>query len=222
MSRYPRLICLTGPQEGQEYELTQEVTRVGRALDCDIVLVDPYASRRHAEIWRREDAYWIRDLESKNGVYVDGKRLGPGAGAWLDDGTVVQFASTRFRFHDPGATITAPSLIAARERGLRVDPVTRQVYVDGRRLDPPLSPKQFDLLWYLYQNRGRPVSKDEIAAHVWSEAQGDVYDANIDRMVSRIRSRVEPPGQQASRFIRTLRGYGYLLVPEGEEEPSNG
>lgn len=215
MSRYPRLICLTGPDAGQEYELTQEVTRIGRALDCDIVLKDPYASRHHAEIQRRDDAYWVRDLESKNGVYVEGRRLSPGAGAWLDDGMVVQFASTRFRFHDPAATITAPSLIAARERGLRVDPVTRQVFVDGRLLDPPLSPKQFDLLWFLYENRGRAVSKDEIAAHVWADAQGDVYDANIDRMVSRIRSRIEPPDQEEPRFIRTVRGYGYVLEPDG-------
>ena len=64
--------------------------------------------------------------------------------------------------------------------------------MDGVQLDPPLSVKQFDLLWFLFQNRGRVVSKDEIAAAVWPEAQGDVYDANIDRMVSRVRSRIEP------------------------------
>ena len=80
--------------------------------------------------------------------------------------------------------MTAPALVAVQASALRVDPTTRQVYVDGNVLDPPLSVKQFDLLWYLYQNRGRAVSKDEIALHVWSECEGDTYDANIDRMVS--------------------------------------
>jgi DNA-binding response OmpR family regulator len=93
-----------------------------------------------------------------------------------------------------------------------VDPTTRQVYVDGHLLEPPLSVKQFDLLWYLYQTRGRVVSKDEIAQAVWPEAQGDVYDANIDRMISRLRSRIEPQEDEQPRFIATIRGYGYQML----------
>ncbi|MYJ79291.1 MAG: winged helix-turn-helix domain-containing protein [Caldilineaceae bacterium SB0670_bin_27] len=81
---------------------------------------------------------------------------------------------------------------------------------------PPLSVKQFDLLWYLYQNRGRVVSKDELATHIWSEVDGNVYDASIDRMVSRVRNRIEPaaevPGDSNSRFIVTVRGFGYQLT----------
>ena len=58
---------------------------------------------------------------------------------------------------------------------------------------------------------GRVVSKDEIAQVVWPEAQGDVYDANIDRMVSRVRSRIEDDDSDDPRFISTIRGYGYKL-----------
>jgi DNA-binding response OmpR family regulator len=81
-------------------------------------------------------------------------------------------------------------------------------------LDPPLRVKQFDLLWFLFQNRGRVVSKDEIALAVWPEFEGEVYDANIDRMVSRVRSRIEPDTIGEPRFISTVRGYGYQLVAE--------
>jgi len=211
VSRYGRLVCLNGPLAGEEIELSQEVTTVGRAADAGVRLEDPYASRRHAEILRLEQGYQVRDLHSKNGVFIDGKRLEPGGSAWLTDGAEVQFASTRFRFHDPAATVTAPALFAVGEPGLRVDITTRQVYIDGVLLEPPLSAKQFDLLWFLYQNRGRVVSKDEIAQAVWPEAHGDVYDANIDRMVSRVRSRIEPDGDENPRFIHTVRGYGYKL-----------
>jgi DNA-binding winged helix-turn-helix (wHTH) protein len=55
------------------------------------------------------------------------------------------------------------------------------------------------------------VSKDEIASAVWPESQGDIYDANIDRMVSRVRSRIEPDESAEPRFISTVRGYGYQL-----------
>ena len=214
MSQYGRLICLSGPNQGKEYELTGEVTAVGRVATAQIVLADSFASRQHGEIYRIDNGYQIRDLGSKNGVYVRGERLGPDGRVWLNDGDEVQFASTRFRFHDPSATVTAPSLMAVREPGLRVEMATRQVYVDGVALDPPLSVKQFDLLWYLYENLGRAVSKDEIALQVWSESEGDTYDANIDRMVSRVRSRIEAGESEEARFITTVRGYGYQLVLE--------
>jgi DNA-binding response OmpR family regulator len=212
VSRFGRLVCLNGPKTGAEYDLKQDVTVIGRGNEADVLLEDQFASRRHAEVRRIDSAYQVCDLSSKNGVFVDGQRLALGASVWLSDGAEVQFASTRFRFYDPSATLTAPSLIAVREPGLRIDPSTRQVYVDGVILDPSLSVKQFDLLWYLFQNRGRVVSKDEIAQSVWPEAQGDIYDANIDRMISRLRSRIEPESGDEPRFIATVRGYGYQLL----------
>lgn len=211
MNRYGKLVCVTGPRAGDEYLLNQEIILVGRSADADVPLEDQFASRKHAEIRLIENAYQVHDLGSKNGVYVNGARLESGSTAWLEDGAEVQFASTHFRFHDPSATLTAPSLIAVQEPALRVDLVTRQVFVDGQLLEPPLSVKQFDLLWFLYQNRGRVVSKDEIAQAVWPEANGEVYDANIDRMVSRVRSRIDPNDEE-SRFIGTVRGYGYQLT----------
>lgn len=212
MSRFGRLICTSGSKAGSEYELIDELITVGRSAQSHIVLDDQFASRHHAEIHRHENAYQVHDLQSKNGVLVDGVRLSSGATVWLQDGSEIQFASTRFRFYDPSATVTAPSLIAVREPGLRVDMNTRQVFVDGILLDPPLSTKQFDLLWFLYQNRGRVVSKDEIAQAVWPENQGEVYDANIDRMISRVRSRIEPESEDDPRFVATIRGYGYRLL----------
>lgn len=212
MSRFGRLVCLNGPKMGSEFDLVRDIVLVGRANDVQLLLEDQFASRHHAEIQREDSAYKVRDLGSKNGVFVDGRRLETDEVAWLSDGIEVQFASTRFRFHDPSATVTAPSLRAVHEPGLRIDPSTRQVYVDGALVDPPLSVKQFDLLWYLFQNRGRVVSKDEIATAVWPETQGDIYDANIDRMVSRVRSRIEPGDAEEPRFIATVRGYGYQLL----------
>lgn len=212
MSRYGKLVCISGPRAGREYDLPNQNVIIGRAPDADIVLEDQFASRHHAEIRHADGAYQIYDLNSKNGVILDGQKLPAGGSSWLEDGVEIILASTSFRFHDPSATVTAPSLIAVREPALRVDPTTRQVYVDGVLLDPPLSVKQFDLLWFLYQSRGRVVSKDEIAAAVWPEAQGDVYDANIDRMISRLRSRIEPGNNDEPRFISTIRGYGYQML----------
>ncbi len=209
------MVCLSGPDAGAEYELSKEQMMVGRSPGAYVNVNDGFASRKHAELHYIDNAYRLHDLESKNGVFVNGRRLAPGGTAWLEDGDEVQFASTRFRFHDPSATITAPFLEALPEAGIRVDAATRQVFIDGKALVPPLSVKQFDLLWYLYQNRRRVVSKDELATHIWAEVGGDVFDASIDRMVSRVRNRIEPGpaggGEPQSRFIVTVRGYGYQL-----------
>lgn len=211
MSQFGKLVCISGSRTGTEYLLSDEITSVGRAATNHVVLDDQFASRQHAEVRKVSADYQVHDLGSKNGVYVDSRRLPAGGTAWLEDGCEVQFASTRFRFQDPSATMTAPALLAVQEPPLRVDPGTRQVFVDGQILDPALSVKQFDLLWYLFQNRGRVVSKDEIALAVWPESEGDIYDANIDRMVSRVRSRIEPEESDDPRFIHTVRGYGYKL-----------
>lgn len=212
MAHFGKLIYLSGPGTGKEYELSEEITTIGRDTNSTIVLQDGSVSRNHAEIRRIDNAYQVHDLKSKNGVVVSGRRLAPGSTEWLEDGCDIMFGSSRFRFQDPSATMTAPSLIAVNEHGLRVELSTREVYVDGQRLDPPLSVKQFDLLYFLFQNHGTVVSKDEIARAVWPEAEGDVFDANIDRMISRVRSRIEPAGEDEPRYIVTTRGYGYKLT----------
>jgi DNA-binding CsgD family transcriptional regulator len=48
---------------------------IGRAKECEILLVDPKVSRFHAEIWQRAGLVFIRDLESQNGTFLDGTRV---------------------------------------------------------------------------------------------------------------------------------------------------
>ena len=48
---------------------------LGRSRDCDIQLNDPNASRRHAELRQEGASYWIVDLDSTNGMEVNGKRV---------------------------------------------------------------------------------------------------------------------------------------------------
>ena len=218
VSQIAKMVCQSGPDAGTEYELSKESMLIGRSAErrhYESMIVLPAASTLNCTastmptgctIWKARTVF-----SSMAG------RIASGATAWLEDGDELQFASTRFRFHDPSATITAPFLEALPETGIRVEPATRQVFINGKVLVPPLSVKQFDLLWYLYQNRGRVVSKDELANQIWAEASGDVFDASIDRMVSRVRNRIETaaaPGEPQSRLIVTVRGFGYQLADQ--------
>lgn len=48
---------------------------IGRDPDCDIVVADPYVSRKHAKIFYREGKWFIEDIGSRNGTFVDGEDI---------------------------------------------------------------------------------------------------------------------------------------------------
>ena len=60
---------------GRRHELTKRAMVIGRSRDCDITIDDANISRRHAEIRQENGSYWIVDLDSTNGVEVNGKRV---------------------------------------------------------------------------------------------------------------------------------------------------
>ena len=58
----------------RRHELDGGRVVIGRSKDCDIQLADPNVSRRHAEVRQEGAAYWIVDLDSTNGIEVNGRR----------------------------------------------------------------------------------------------------------------------------------------------------
>ena len=123
----------------------------------------------------------------------------------LVDGADIRIGETVFRFIDPMATRTQPGVGEAAAE-LWVDANSREIWLHGEKLDPPLSLKQFNLLYYLYQRSSEAVSKDELASAVWPEAEREgIYDYQVDKMVSRVRERI------GKEWIETVWGYGYRL-----------
>jgi hypothetical protein len=59
---------------GTKHELDRRQMLIGRSKDCDIQLQDPNVSRRHAEVRQEGAAYWVVDLDSTNGMEVNGRR----------------------------------------------------------------------------------------------------------------------------------------------------
>jgi hypothetical protein len=66
-----QLVMISGGADGRTYELDQPVTSIGRLPASDILLSDPGASRRHAEIRLADGRYVIVDLGSTNGTMVN-------------------------------------------------------------------------------------------------------------------------------------------------------
>ena len=206
------LRVVAGSNAGHLIPLSPGTTTLGRETDNDIVLDEGAVSRQHAAIVEAEEGYFLRDLGSANGTFVNHQMTQEGQHL-LRHGDLIRLGGSKVSFmfeHPGGKTIKLP-----REKSLAdalvVDPKTRHVHVMGQRLDPPVSRKPFDLLLLLDSRRGEAVSRDDIARNVWPErASGDVSNQEIEQCVRRVRVRIEPDPSHP-RLLVTVRGFGYRL-----------
>jgi len=177
---------------------------IGRLSTNDIVINDRWISRRHARIRRDGMHYVIQDLESKNGLFVNGKRVtGP---VVLQDGDQIQIAP-RLQLAFVDSEETAP--VFQLQQGVMIDEQTRQVWIQGIELQPPLSTRQFALLSALADAPERVFSRDELIGAVWpDEDPAGISDEAVNSLVRRLRKRLQEiePG---ARFILAVRGHGF-------------
>jgi DNA-binding response OmpR family regulator len=97
-----------------------------------------------------------------------------------------------------------------RQEGVRLDVESGNVWVDGKEV-PPLTELEYRLLLLLYGRLDQICDKYEIVESVWGEEYIDqVDDARIDKLLSRLRAKIEPDPHNP-RHIITIRGRGYKL-----------
>lgn len=106
---HARLVIERGRSAGKQFPLSDEESQIGRwdadggiFPDVDLDADDPEAkvSRRHARIMRRNEQYFIEDLGSTNGTFINrGRRLLPGDRQPLHDGDEIIVGKTFLRFH---------------------------------------------------------------------------------------------------------------------------
>jgi DNA-binding response OmpR family regulator len=202
------LLWMDGEEIKGRWSLAEPATTIGRWEDNDVVVDDRWVSRNHARIRREGERYVLEDLGSRNGTLVNGRRITDQT--VLADGDKIQVAPlVELIFVDYASTAPLPS--EARPSGLELDLGSRQVWIQGRLLDPPLSHAQFTLLALLAGQPGRVYSRDEVIAAVWPEDSAEgVSDEAIDALVRRIRLRLRELDPD-HEYIATVRGYGFKV-----------
>ena len=91
--------------------------------------------------------------------------------------------------------------------GLEINIAARTVTVDGKRVE--LTPKEYDLLFYLIKNKNIALSRDKLLSDIWGyDFFGD--DRTIDTHIKNLRNNLGPYRD----FIVTLRGVGYKFEYE--------
>jgi predicted component of type VI protein secretion system len=211
---YTAWLTVAGPPlDGQaaEWQLEKDEYLIGREAPADLVIPLPRVSRSHARIVRDAGGYAICDLESRNGTYVNGKPIGSAPVPLKDGDQIVLGGTIELRFHAPRETVQGPRI--GRLKGVWLDEAAREVWVDGERVDPPLSAAQLTLLTLLYRSAGQVISRAQIVAAVWPDSNpAGVGEEAIDGMIKRLRARLRA-AQPDREYLEVLRGHGLRLVP---------
>lgn len=99
-----------------------------------------------------------------------------------------------------------------RVGGLRLDPRSREASLDGKALE--LTPREFDLLYYLAAHAGEVVSKRELLSEIWQMPYGG-SDKTVDVHLTWLRRKLGETAAHA-RYLHTVRSVGVKLTPPAE------
>ncbi|HKA08793.1 MAG TPA: HD domain-containing phosphohydrolase [Gemmataceae bacterium] len=206
-----RLKGISGEVKGKTWE-SSNVLRAGRLGTLEIVLDDSSVSRRHAEVRQAETGWWVRDLESTNGTYVNGVRLGPGE-RQLHPRDIVQFGKVAMMVELPETTPPAPdSRIIAGDQ-IIVEAEASSSWQEGFErllLDRNHSPRPGDQLVALLRAGHHLVSiesEEELlhsilndAVHVLDAQRGAIVLAEGPENELKLKALANGRGENSSRF----------------------
>ncbi len=138
----PHLVVLSGPELGKSFELTNEAVELGCDASCGVTLTSDGVSRKHARVQMIFDLYFVTDLGSANGTFVNDE---PATMAQLKDGDQIRMGSAVLRFvanHVERATIEVLTGTADKQQ-FKVD--LEQALAHAARSGDPLSLALLDL-----------------------------------------------------------------------------
>ena len=183
-----------------------------RAGDYDAIVLDVMLPGRDGfavcEALRRGEN-WVPVLMLTARDHVKDRIRGLDAGA--DDYLVKPFdfgeLLARLRALTRREPAERPQLIEVGD--LRVDPARYLVTRAGREVE--LTPREFDLLYFLAARAGEVVPRSELLERVWEDSDDSSTNV-VDVYVGYLRKKLERPFRRR-RLIRTVRGVGFMLEP---------
>ncbi len=183
----------------------------GRDAAADIVIDSPYAGRLHARIQPVTDGHEIVDLDSRNGVFVNGSRIA--SQRRLRNGDLIQIATlqmTYARATRDDTTAIMPSTASESmppSDGLTIDTEAREARIDGKAVN--LSRFEFELLALLDARRGKVRTSAEIGDALWGQ---NAWDLNmLYALMRRLRRKLHEADAANAVSIVNVEGIGYKL-----------
>lgn len=93
-----KLYIIKGPMEGKSFDLPGDSFSIGRSSDNEIQINDDSVSRNHLCIRQSQNKYFIKDLISQNGTFIEGRQLKPGIECEVNEGVPFAIGNTLLKF----------------------------------------------------------------------------------------------------------------------------
>lgn len=216
---------LTGSCKGQRIDISHyESLMLGRektlaVVEPNFTITDRTLSRRHLRLTASPNSlsFYLEDLDSSNGTFVNGRRLKPFQQIRLVDGDEIEAGENLLRFVDTGSTkmkiplrrdsyfleedsYEEPQLppgVLTSKGGFQCIEEKGQIWLNGQLLS--LTPKQFQFLRYLYKHRSRVCTYQELLQNIWQLKAEPSYTEvitalgpnNVQQLVSDIRRKID-------------------------------
>jgi serine phosphatase RsbU (regulator of sigma subunit) len=149
---------------GQQYPLRGPSLTLGRHADCDIPIKNPQVSGRHAMILCAGDAYYLMDLGSSNGTYVNGEQITEST--QLRAGDVIDLSGPSFKFvekTDVASPASAPAFGLLDAASCPGEPMVLQSLELGAEARPEVSPEaKLRAMLAMARNLGATLDLNEV------------------------------------------------------------
>jgi pSer/pThr/pTyr-binding forkhead associated (FHA) protein len=172
-------------------------------------------SRRHALIMEANGSFVVRDLNSTNGTFVNGEKVGQGERV-LKHGDSVRLGGSNisFIFRQEGSATRQIAVEVSETGAIDISALQADQPSQPVQAPPPPEPpsKEVVLHRYLESHKGSAVSREEIARAVWPELPAGVdIDKVIDQTVDRLRAQIEDDPGKPMHLV-TVGEFGFLLL----------
>ena len=114
----------------------------------------------------------------------------------------------RYKQYNTNAVDTDAEPTEYDEKGLYICPASHKCTLNGEVL--PLTPFEFNILWYLCKNHGRVVSAEELFETVWGEKFFESNNNTVMAHIARIREKMKEPPRKP-KYIKTVWVVGYTI-----------
>lgn len=197
--------------------LDNPIIKIGRDSTADLRIPDPFISRLQAEIYYEHEKWYIRDLQSKNGSFVNDKKIGAEP-VQLKHGDTISFSRKidyLFQSENLDSDGTRSMVVSSSPYGIEMVEKSEDVLVDGIKINPRLGPQEWLFLSLLMKEPDRIHTYKELAQEMFMIAE-DIfaitpYIKSLQTIKNDICKKFRKQGI-IREVIKSRNGVGYQLV----------